>query len=141
MWSLKFFWKYGDVNINELCNSNEMKVDIKRTDIISQEDLISARTLSFKDKNLFLINCISTENIATDKKAGKKFSETSRERFNEGLEQSQQNWNKQKGSWEVDDIDLEFVEQSGSEKKRKRKKFSSRKEQKQLRRLKDIFDV
>jgi hypothetical protein len=66
-----------------------MKVDIKRTDIISQEDLISARTLSFKDKNLFLINCISTENIATDKKAGKKFSETSRERFNEGLEQSQ----------------------------------------------------
>jgi hypothetical protein len=41
----------------------------------------------------------------------------------------------------VDDIDLEFVEQSGSEKKRKRKKFSSRKEQKQLRRLKDIFDV
>jgi hypothetical protein len=118
-----------------------MKVDIKRTDIISQEDLISARTLSFKDKNLFLINCISTENIATDKKAGKKFSETSRERFNEGLEQSQQNWNKQKGSWEVDDIDLEFVEQSGSEKKRKRKKFSSRKEQKQLRRLKDIFDV
>jgi len=40
------------VNINELCNSNEMKVVIKRTDIISQEDLISARTLSFKDKNL-----------------------------------------------------------------------------------------
>ena len=29
-----------------------MKVDIKRTDIISQEDLISARTLSFKGNNL-----------------------------------------------------------------------------------------
>ena len=47
-------------------------------------------------------------NIATDKIAGKKSSKTSRECFNEGLEQIQQNWNKQKGWGEVDDIDLEF---------------------------------
>ena len=79
-------------------------------------------------------------NIANDKIAGKKLSETGIERLNEGLEQIQQNWNKQKGSGEVDDIDLK---QSGSGIKRKRKKknFSSKKKQKQSRRLKDIFDV
>ena len=79
-------------------------------------------------------------NIANDKIAVKKFSETGIERLNEGLEQIQQNWNKQKGSGEVDDIDLK---QSGSGIKRKRKKknFSSKKKQKQSRRLKDIFDV
>jgi hypothetical protein len=43
------------------------------------------------------------------------------------LKQIQQNWNKQKGSGEVDDIVLEFFEQSGSGIKRKREKFSRKK--------------
>jgi hypothetical protein len=83
----------------------------------------------------------TASNIATDKIAGKKFEDASRERFHEGLENIHSNWKSQKGSGELSENEHLVQEGSGVKRKLKRRRISVNKKQKKLRRLKDIFDV